>query len=109
MWLTVVSIAKAAKHVSGTVGLRMTARWRVAAIARYSSQMDIHEVQLPIAALRRLFASEGVCVAENRSIRVDAAFAAMRSNHTLRMTAKRATLVWRTYAAERASQFAVYR
>ena len=73
------------------------------------AQMDINEVQLPIAALRRLSASEGVCVAENRSIRVDAAFAAMRSNHTLRMTAKRATLVWRTYAAERASQFAVYR
>ena len=46
------------------------------------AQMDVHEVQLPIAALRRLSASEGACVAENRSIRVDAALAAMRSNHT---------------------------
>ena len=71
--------------------------------------MDVNEVQLPIAALRRLSASVGACVAEIRSIRVDAAPDAIRSNHTLRMPAKRATLDLRTYAAERESQFAVGR
>ena len=73
------------------------------------AQMDINEVQLPVAALRRLSALVGACVAEIRSIRVDAAPAAMRSNHTLRLTVKRSTLDLRTYAAERESLFAVDR
>ena len=73
------------------------------------AQMDINEVQLPVAALRRLSALVGACVAEIRSKRVDAAPPAMRSNRTLRLTAKRATLDLRTYVAERESQFAVGR
>ena len=73
------------------------------------AQMDINKVQLPNSALRRFSASVGACVAEIRSIRVDAAPAAMRSNHTLRLTAKRAPLDLRTYAAERESLFAVDR
>ena len=73
------------------------------------AQMDINEVQLPIAALRRLSALVGACVAEIRSIWLDAAHVAMRSNHKLRMPAKRETLDLRKYAAERDSQFAVDR